>query len=83
MSRPRSLGALEKEARAAATFRGHALGRWLEDRDLDQPLRAEASATCTSPGCDAYVRVMMSPPANGIDIGGPAVAIGCPAPIGR
>jgi len=33
---------------------------------------------CANPDCCGYVQVMPSPPPNGIDIGGTAVAMNCP-----
>jgi len=72
MTRRRSLAALRREAGAAAHWRGHRL-RWTTTRE---PARV-ATGECTR--CPAWVQVMTDPPANGVDIGGPAVAINCPA----
>ena len=70
------LAELKLEAWLAASGRGHALGPWA-DEDLENPTRSSAAATCTNPGCDAWVSVMVAPPPNGIDVGGPAVATNC------
>jgi hypothetical protein len=59
---------LMKEAKDAATWRGHTVGRWKFGKDW-------AELTCKT--CGAWVQVQTNPPPNGIDIGGPAVAINC------
>jgi hypothetical protein len=63
-----TLARLKREAKEAATFRGHRLGRW-ENYDLN----VGAEAKCIS--CDAWVQVLTHPAANQINIGGPAVAM--------
>lgn len=72
-----ALDSLEAEARQAAVRRGHDLSHWREDRE--QPARASAQASCLKPDCTAWVQVQVAPPPNGIDIGGPAVALNCPS----
>ncbi len=56
---------LHHEALAAGQFRGHTMTAF----------NADNQARCRE--CGAWVQVDPSPPPNGIDIGGPAVAIGC------
>lgn len=69
------LTTLTIEADKAATWRGHRL-QW------GAPYHGEHNSihegTCTHAGCEAWVQVMTTPPANGIDIVGPAVAVNCP-----
>jgi len=62
---------LEDEALAAASVRGHKMGEW---RELT---RSSAEALCAR--CRASLVIDTDPPANGIDIGGDAVAVGCDA----
>jgi hypothetical protein len=59
---------LKREASDAATWRGHKMGRFTH-------FTHTAISECSI--CGASVEVDTRPPANGIDIGGPAVAIGC------
>ena len=60
---------LQRAARTSATWRDHTLGAW-------GVLNAHARrASCVA--CNAYVDVDAQPPANGIDIGGTAVALNC------
>ena len=66
-----TLTELMDNAADAASFRGHALLVWDEPHDGDQ----RANGACAR--CGAQVSVDLSPPANGIDIGGPAVALSC------
>ena len=63
----RPLHRLQQRARKAAAKRGHYLGTW-------QP---GSIATCLHKGCGAWVQCIVTPLPNEIDIGGPAVAIGC------
>ena len=60
-----TLRGLRKDAKDTATWRGHDMGRF--DRF--------GVSTCHK--CEAWVQVDAKPAPNGIDIGGPAVAIGC------
>ncbi len=66
------LGQLAVEADTAATFRGHKLGFFTSLSDT------KASADCAV--CGMGVSVNTSPPPNGIDIGGEAVALNCKDP---
>jgi hypothetical protein len=65
---------LRREARAAAAWRGHSLGRF-------SPLLPStgrggySEAACVA--CGAAVRIETSPAANSIDVGGEAVAVSC------
>jgi hypothetical protein len=65
---------LRGEARRAAAWRGHRLGRF-------SPLLPStgrggySGAACTA--CGAAVRIDTAPAANSIDIGGEAVAVSC------
>ena len=59
---------LIREAREAAQFRGHNLTRF--DRRTHG-----AYAECVN--CQKWVAVETRPMPNSIDIGGPAVAVGC------
>ncbi|KKM71239.1 hypothetical protein LCGC14_1432690 [marine sediment metagenome] len=60
---------LKAEARESATWRGHDMIRFT----VLSEYRVEA--VCRD--CGAYVQVDANPAANGIDIGGTAVAINC------
>ena len=62
------LAALKREGERAAAFRGHRLGAWCE---------GEGSAVAVCVDCGRQVAVAVSPPANGIDVGGEAVAVNC------
>lgn len=68
------INALKAQAARAAKQRGHRLGKWKAGA---RP--TEQQADCTTDGCDAWVAVDSSPLPNGINIGGPAVAVDCPA----
>ena len=70
----RTLPTLKREAGKAATWRGHHLTAWYTDAS-----RGFASSRCATIGCRAWVQVESNPPPNGIDIGGSAVAVNCPA----
>ncbi len=73
---PTKLRRLKQEAQEAAEFQGHILGRW---EDLGIVWHGPAArATCANKGCTAWVQVETKPAPNSIDIGGPAVAVGCP-----
>ena len=60
---------LRREARATAVRRGHKVGRW---RAITLTL---TRLTCVR--CAMSVDVDIQPPANGIHIGGEAVALNC------
>jgi hypothetical protein len=60
---------LKQEALNSAEFRGHTLTPF-------NTYGTTAYATCSR--CGAQVVVDTDPPANGIDIGGAAVAVNCP-----
>lgn len=65
---------LKNEAIEAAQWRGHDL-IWDSNSKTDH----SEIGDCINAGCDAYVMIDTKPAANGIDIGGPAVALNCPA----
>jgi hypothetical protein len=65
----RKIESLKRSVRESAEWRGHTLGRWKHFRS------DAASNECV---CGAYVHVDCRPPANGIDIGGDAVALNHP-----
>ena len=67
---------LQTEAAQASGWHGHALGKWGTNWNRDG-LRITSIAGCTR--CKCGVMVDTRPPANGIDIGGSAVAVGCEA----
>ena len=62
---------LKIEARKAAVFQGHRLARF------NHYTPGNAVSTCQD--CPAEVQVLSQPAPNQIDIGGEAVALGCPA----
>jgi len=61
---------LKKEAMRSATFRGHAMGTWIDNADLQ-------SSQCSCTVCDAGAYVDTDPAPNSIDIHGRAVAVNC------
>lgn len=61
---------------SAAAFRGHTMSRSFDMRVYNTG-RIVADNACTVCGLGLYVDTM--PPANGIDISGECVALGCPA----
>jgi hypothetical protein len=67
------VGRLVAEAAEAARLRGHSLGRW------EQTGGARWHSQCLR--CTAWVQALGNPQPNEIDIGGPAVAIGCVPPF--
>jgi hypothetical protein len=69
-----SLSSLRRSAAKSAAARGHELGTWTTDT-----ARGRAYAECVVADCRAWVQVEINPAANSIDIGGSAVALGCPA----
>ena len=69
---------LKKEAIESCKWRGHKMGRF-EHGGAGRHITALAH--CTNPNCDGWVFVDTFPPPDGIDIGGSAVALNCPAPI--
>jgi hypothetical protein len=57
------------EAKQSATFRGHKMGKWtIHNKNV-------AESVCLN--CGKWVQVDCKPAPNGIDIGGPAIALGC------
>lgn len=66
----RRLSALLAEAERAANDRGHRLKAWSEN-----VMGTTASSACLR--CHRLVHVDASPPPNGIDIAGEAVALDC------
>lgn len=70
----RRAAALRRDARRAATRRGHTLGRF-SPLLPSTGLGGYADATCTA--CGAAVRIETAPAPNSIDVGGDAVAVGC------
>jgi hypothetical protein len=67
----RTLPELQREASGCARFRGHSLV-WKQYSDT------LATGNCSNPNCTAGVTVNLKPMPNEIDIGGDAVAVGCP-----
>jgi len=65
---------LKKEAAAACKSRGHKMTKW---GFTIKPggTRIVGGAVCSK--CGKYVQYDTSPPPNGIDIGGDAVALSC------
>lgn len=59
---------LKKEALSSSLFRGHKMSRFITFKDC-------AISHCKV--CGKSVVVDASPPPNGIDVGGKAVALGC------
>jgi hypothetical protein len=66
-----TLKQLMKEAEKSAKFRNHTMGKWHVFAG-----KKCVESVCTM--CGAWVQVETNPAPNSIDIGGPAVAIGCP-----
>lgn len=64
---------LQKDARDSATFRGHHLGVWVRLESRGNGLHARAK--CLDCGMDVDIKTHPMP--NEIDIGGPAIALGC------
>ncbi len=58
------------EARSGAQWRGHTMSRFRRSKD-----KRRAVSDCVN--CGKGVAVDTKPMPNGIDIGGPAIAIGC------
>ena len=67
------LDKLKKEANEACKFRGHDMGEWQDSFDT---VNGDISY-CECKVCGKWVQVETKPQANSIDIGGPAVAVGC------
>lgn len=67
----KNLGELRTEGTDAATIRGHAV-TWAAPYHSE--IRSIQNAHCA---CGAEVQICTNPPANGIDVGGDAVAVGC------
>lgn len=66
----RTYNSLKREASRACKSRGHNMGRWL----LHDYWK---TYYCICRTCGMHVAVDINPPANGIDIGGEAVALNC------
>jgi hypothetical protein len=62
---------LKRSATAATTWRGHKMEPWTATGS-----KTRAYRSCRL--CGAWVGVNVSPPPNGIEIGGSAVALNCP-----
>lgn len=76
MARAFRLERLKREARDAATWRGHRLTpfrTWAWRDATTRPTRAHADCR----DCGRGVTVDVAPAPNGIDIGGAAVAVNC------
>jgi hypothetical protein len=69
-----TLKTLQRQAASSARWRGHMLSAWSAHNN------AESTAACA---CGMSVTVNTCPAANGIDIGGEAVAMNCPRKKGR
>jgi hypothetical protein len=63
-----TLESLKAEAAEGCEWRGHELATWFGD---------DRAAVATCNRCGMQVAVNVSPPPNGIDIGGEAVALNC------
>lgn len=77
----RAYDRLRQEATLAAVRRGHKLTRFARSGwriRATKELPTIGLANCTNPNCRAWVLVDTRPLPNGIDLGGPAVAVGCP-----
>ncbi len=68
----RKIERLKQETRQAAKFRGHTLGKF---RNFDLNGSPAAYAECTV--CGKWVQVETRPAPNSIEVGGPAIAVGC------
>ena len=66
---------LIKEAIEAATWRGHELGKFEHGVMNSYPGGKYAYAECIY--CSKWVQCEENPSPNSIDIGGPAIAVGC------
>lgn len=66
---------LKRQARAAATARGHALGKFPKVPAWAQEMGGKSTADCTK--CSAWVQVIAKPMPNEIGIGGSAVSVNC------
>ena len=71
-----TIATLKRDAGRGARWRGHRLGRW--STPVGAAADDRAYAECRNAGCRASVSVDTTPPPNGIDIGGSAVAVNCP-----
>ena len=70
---------LKREALKSTRARGHKI-HWAPPYHGE--LRSLQTGTCTRAHCSAWVQTDTRPQPNGIDIGGPAVALNCPAKEG-
>ena len=66
----RSLASLKREAQSVTHWRGHRM-RWTAVDHWHVGLTGECR------DCPAWVTISLNPPANGIEIGGTAVAVNC------
>jgi len=73
---PSLIRACKITAREGAAWRGHDMTAWstVTLQSGEQQFHAECRV------CKAYMRVSPDPAPNGIDVGGTAVALNCPAP---
>jgi hypothetical protein len=79
MKLPNDLGLykkLKRSAREATAFRGHILHPIRRTNNYPGETAYHGAAKCRT--CPAWVQVNTRPQPNGIDIGGPAVAMTCP-----
>lgn len=65
---------LRQEAKTAATWRGHDMGRFV---CVEHYCRVPCAWRSTCRKCGMSVDASTHPAPNGIDIGGEAVALGC------
>jgi hypothetical protein len=66
---------LKRQARESAVSRGHMMDRFQQQDNRGYADRFIGLSECLL--CGMYVQVDTRPAANGISIGGPAVALGC------
>lgn len=69
----RSVRGLKREAREATDWRGHHMRPW----ELLQSSNSREVWQAVCGVCGKSVQIDTNPPANGIDIGGEAVALNC------
>lgn len=66
---------LQAEAIEACEFRGHTMKPWSKPEPGGLTDSWRSSTECSK--CGKWVQVYVNPMPNGIDIGGPAVAVNC------
>lgn len=76
----KTIDMLKKEALESCRFRGHNMGHFNQGKSGRGRGRITALSYCKTPSCGGWVCVDTFPPPDGIDIGGSAVALHCPAP---